>query len=130
MLPADPAAPSVLRDRMRAWLDQHGWPAEGSADLVLAVNEAVSNAVDHAYPDDDATATVDVQLRVVAAEGHRWIEAVVRDHGRWQPPPATRTSGGHGLPVMRACTAALRIDTGPDGTRVYLSSHPVPARAW
>lgn len=42
----------LVRARLRRWLGELGWPAEDAEDIVLAVNEAVSNVVEHAYSGD------------------------------------------------------------------------------
>ena len=44
-LPADPIAPSVARHRIRRWLTGSCWPPGQQEDIVLAVSEAVSNAI-------------------------------------------------------------------------------------
>jgi anti-sigma regulatory factor (Ser/Thr protein kinase) len=48
-LPADPITSSVTRQRVREWLAAWSWPADQLDDIVLAVSEAVSNAIEHAY---------------------------------------------------------------------------------
>jgi hypothetical protein len=50
-LAADPVVASMARDRVRQWLTALGWPAGQCDDIVLAVSEAVGNAIEHAYCD-------------------------------------------------------------------------------
>jgi hypothetical protein len=48
-LPADPISIPMARAQVRRWLAEFSWPAVKLDDIVLAVSEAVSNAVEHAY---------------------------------------------------------------------------------
>ena len=48
-LPADPVSISVARVGLRRWLAGWSWPADQIDDIVLAVSEAASNAIEHAY---------------------------------------------------------------------------------
>jgi anti-sigma regulatory factor (Ser/Thr protein kinase) len=51
-----PAVPESLRQARAGfteWLAGLEWPADGVIDLILAVNEAVANVIDHAYPTAD-----------------------------------------------------------------------------
>lgn len=129
LLPAEPAGPSLIRHRVSRWLAHHGWPDEDRDDLVLAVNEAAANVVDHAYPNGDGVGMIDVEARIVpAAPGERAVEITVTDHGHWLTRARPRPNGGHGLKVMRACTSSLIIHNGADGTRVFMRSRSVPQR--
>lgn len=146
-LPADPVSSSVARDRLRRWLEVLGWPPAQSEDIVLAVSEAVSNAAEHAYPADPADRErvleaagrvdrgVDLYAHASAHAGLRHVTVVVRDHGRWRPPPDDDEFRRRGIPMMRACMdrvaiTALEHDDGASaGTRVVLRSRPVPTRA-
>ena len=88
------------------------------ADLKLAVTEACSNAVRHAYP---ATAPGEIELEVVAGDDR--LELVVRDHGTGiaLPLPAPTglfERGGMGLPIIRAVVDELEIRPGRHGGTV------------
>jgi hypothetical protein len=48
-VPAADRTPRRVRGELRQWLAALGWPEEQAQDAVLAVDEAVSNAVEHAY---------------------------------------------------------------------------------
>lgn len=125
---AVPAAASIVRDRLRAWLAGLGWPEAELDDVVLAVHEAVSNSVEHGYAGTEA-GDVDVAgTRTVDGDGQR-VRVVVRDEGRWRPPsdPGYR---GRGIAVMRGCMADVDLNPGTGGTEVSMVSRPVPtARA-
>ena len=47
--PADPHCLSQVRSAVRTWLAPLGFASDTIEDIVLATNEAASNAIDHAY---------------------------------------------------------------------------------
>jgi anti-sigma regulatory factor (Ser/Thr protein kinase) len=53
VLPAVPESLRHARNQLTRWLAGLGWPANGVVDLILAVNEAVADVVDHAHPAAD-----------------------------------------------------------------------------
>jgi anti-sigma regulatory factor (Ser/Thr protein kinase) len=125
-LPADPGAPAAARARISAWLSACGWPPAPQEDLVLALSEAVSNAVEHGYgvrPGVVAPPGVVEVAAEVLAEGR--VEIIVRDRGGWRSPSQLRSHRRHGIPIMRACVAECVIDGTPFGTTVVLRSHPL-----
>lgn len=136
VLAADWIAPSVARDHVRTWLRAHHWSPSHTDDLVLAVNEAVSNSIEHGYgllPELDTPSpsserpTVDVHARLdTDPDGSRRVEFTVRDRGRWLAPRNGASTRGHGVRIMRACVEDVHVDSGPDGTTVVLHSRPMP----
>ena len=145
-LPADPSCLKAVRTRTRAWLVAAGWPDQDADDVVYAVSEAASNAVEHAYPPGPHPLDRNGRgpgLRIAGtvlgdASNGFCAEVRVRDHGRWRPPPADPGHRGRGLVVMRSSLASVAIRTGPAGTEVVLLSPrlarlrpdrvPVPSR--
>lgn len=126
-LAASLAAPSVVRQFFRDWLRELRWPDQDSEDLVLAVSEAVSNVVDHAYP-TGAPGDVLVEAWCRPGEnGDRFVEIRVHDRGTWRPPPIWHENRRRGLQLMRACTSAMRVKGTERGTVVELVSRPARA---
>jgi anti-sigma regulatory factor (Ser/Thr protein kinase) len=131
-LAADWISPSVARDRVRAWLRANGWSPAHIDDLVLAVNEAISNSIEHGYEigPDDAPSMATVQIHGMihrASDGSRHAELTIRDNGTWRPPTDDdHTTRGQGLRLMRACVDHLVIDGHPHGTTVIMHSRPTP----
>jgi anti-sigma regulatory factor (Ser/Thr protein kinase) len=123
MLVADTAAPSRVRRRFRRWLDGLGWPRDQRDDILMAVDEATANVVDHAYPGRRA-GPVHIVARLLAGglRGHRHVEIAVRDWGRWQPVPADRGYRGRGLAMMKAFMHRVDLRCRDDGTEVLLRS--------
>jgi anti-sigma regulatory factor (Ser/Thr protein kinase) len=104
---------------------------DAEADLVLAVNEAAANAIDHAYRTDTDTGDGTGDGRVVV-EVFFWTEpgAVlleVVDHGRWRPPGSPTAGGGRGIAIMQRLVDAVLIHHDACGTRVLLR-HTLPGR--
>ena len=85
------------------------------ADLLIAVGEASTNAVEHAYGPDGGTVTVHMELQPPN------VLATVRDTGRWRPPHGV--GRGRGILFMRNCSDDLRIDHGQSGTTVVIRRH-------
>jgi len=128
-LPADPIVISVARHQVQRWLVGLSWPPDQLEDIVLAVSEAVSNAVEYAYLDQPRD-VVEVHGGVEETpDEQRRVTVVVRDHGRWRPAPADTENRRRGIPLMRACMDTVTIgqpDDGRAGTWVVLRSRAVP----
>jgi anti-sigma regulatory factor (Ser/Thr protein kinase) len=125
VLPATPVSASLVRQRTRAWLDALSWPPLQADDLVVAVNEAVANVIDHAYRDRPEPGDVHVYAWSIwegTGSGSRRIVVAVTDHGRWRPLPADPGHRGRGLPMIRACTDSVLIERAAGGTSVIMSS--------
>ncbi|MBV9012383.1 MAG: ATP-binding protein [Pseudonocardiales bacterium] len=127
-LPADPVAPSVARQQVREWLAAWSWPADQSDDIMLAVSEAVSNAIEYAYL-EQPPGVVDIRGGVeTTPDGGQRATITVRDHGRWRPAPCDDENRRRGIPLMHACMATVAITQPNDrpGTQVVLRSKPLP----
>jgi anti-sigma regulatory factor (Ser/Thr protein kinase) len=110
-----PALPWLLKDirmAMRRWLLAVGAAPHAVADLLVAVGEACTNAVEHAYGPDGGTVTVHLELQPPD------VLATVRDAGRWRPRGDDHQ--GRGTQFMHNCSDELRIDHGPTGTNVLI----------
>ena len=127
-LPAVPASARAARNAVRGWLRGHRWPEEDADDVVLAVNEAVANVIDHAYP-PGRPGRVHLAGRVVRAADRRsrTAQISVTDRGSWNRAHRTTTGAehrGHGLAVMGGCVAEVHLQRSPAGTSVLLVSFP------
>ena len=127
-LAAVPAAARAARVAVRGWLQGHRWPEEDADDVVLAVNEAVANVIDHAYP-PGRPGSVHLEGRVVRAadDRSRSAQISVTDRGSWNRAHRTTTGAehrGHGLAVMGGCVAEVHLQRSPAGTSVLLVSFP------
>jgi anti-sigma regulatory factor (Ser/Thr protein kinase) len=116
--------PSVLARRFPAQADQVG-PARrevaayarehGAIDpdgIALAVSEAVTNAVVHAYIDAPAPGEVEVVAKRLPDDG---IEIHVSDDGRGLMPRRDSPGLGVGLPLVAKLAQRFRVETRPGG---------------
>ena len=86
------------------------------SDLKLAVTEACTNAVVHAYPDGEGP------LEVAAYVGDERLLLVVRDEGRGIVPRTDSPGLGLGLPLIATLAEALELGTDDaDRTEVRMT---------
>jgi PAS domain S-box-containing protein len=118
-LASQPASAVAVRRRLQPFLRRLGFQDSVTRDVLLAVSEAVTNAIEHPQNRTEDHFEVDVDV------GDDQLCVVVRDFGRWKHPehPSDR---GRGLPLMKALMQ-VDVEAGPDGTRVTLGV-PLPAR--
>jgi serine/threonine-protein kinase RsbW len=129
-----PAVSSSLRPARVAlakWLTILRWPADDADDVIMAVSEAVSNVIDHAYP---ATRRGPVQLHGWCRSGStpdsRRVTVTVTDRGDWGREHRTVDPAGHrghGFAVMSGCTAEMYVQRSAGGTTFILVSNDAPA---
>ena len=127
---AEPAAAARSRRVMRHWLGSLcGLAAvcDVGEDLVLAVNEAISNSVEHAYGGGPGTVRLRARLRPCdgMAPGHGPCDRVearveINDHGRWREPPDDPGFRGRGLMMAEASVDHMGIECSATGTTVTL----------
>jgi anti-sigma regulatory factor (Ser/Thr protein kinase) len=88
-------------------------------DLQLAVGEAVSNGVEHAYREDAAELpTVEVDLELRSRGALEVVAVTVIDHGRWRPVPGLPGYRGRGLALIERLSRQFQLSTSVHGTRV------------
>lgn len=127
-LPADgPARLNELRSWLDRWFQRLRWPDWARTDVILALNEVCTNAIQHAYrrtrPGD-----VEVTATLRSNELARYLVVTVRDWGRWHEPAPIVAGRGRGLLVAYRCLSRLDIRCEPIGSTVIMVSNPVPAR--
>jgi serine/threonine-protein kinase RsbW len=110
-LPAAPEAVRQLRARVTAFAEAEGAPPELQDAVALAVSEAVTNVVLHAYPGAREAGAVRVRCRV--AEEQLVVE--VGDDGVGMARRDDSPGVGHGLAMVGAVVEALEIAPGPHG---------------
>lgn len=118
-MPAVAEQLAEIRRRLADWLQPIGVSAAQVADIVLVVNEACTNCIEHAYRDVDAGA-----ILVDASHEYGQIVIDVIDQGAWKAPPTQPSTRGHGLPIMRAMSAGVDVKSSSEGTTVRLRFDP------
>jgi DNA-binding response OmpR family regulator/serine phosphatase RsbU (regulator of sigma subunit)/anti-sigma regulatory factor (Ser/Thr protein kinase) len=107
-------AASEIRRRLGPWLSARSFDAQAAGNALVAVSEAVANAVEHSgiSPND--------QVTVRARLGSGRLDVTIRDTGRWRH---TREdpSRGFGLKLMHSFMDTVKIDRRSDGTRIELT---------
>jgi anti-sigma regulatory factor (Ser/Thr protein kinase) len=112
-----------IRRRLAGWLRAADVPDELAADIVLVVNEACSNSVEHAYRGHSVGTML---LEVDAVEGE--VHARIRDWGSWKKPAVNPGYGGRGLILIRAISDSVELDCTPAGTTIDIDFR-LPAAA-
>jgi anti-sigma regulatory factor (Ser/Thr protein kinase) len=107
------AAPKHVADARRAVAEYAR--AHGVADVhavTLAVSEAVSNAVVHAYTTVESGGDVEVAARRHPDDG---LEVVVSDHGQGMKPRPDSPGTGLGLPLIARLAERFEIEPRQGG---------------
>lgn len=113
---AEPPQLHGLRDRLAEWLRAIVPSSELIDRIVLAMNEAVTNAVTHAY-----RGSAPGSVRVTADVTPDDILCVsVADQGTWRPARPTEGIGGRGVLMMQECVDRVLIERTSRGTTVTL----------
>ena len=102
-----------VRNSIRTWLESQDLPSGVKDDLLLALGEAATNVVRHAYPEG---APGEMGIRVSSRDETLAVEVV--DQGSWRDPSSGSGSPGLGLGIIRSLTREFRVDRGPAGTSV------------
>jgi serine/threonine-protein kinase RsbW len=106
---------SMARRRLRDWLTLDV-ASDLLDDLVLAVYEAMTNAVEHGYADQPHRPG---SVRLQARRGSGQVQITVADEGSWRASTGQRFRG-RGLALMRLLTHDVHIVSGHGGTVVRL----------
>jgi serine/threonine-protein kinase RsbW len=113
-LPARSENLSAVRHAVSEFAASLGADDETIVDLRLAVNEACSNVVRHAYDDDPGAMTVE------ARPMGRYLLVVVEDCGRGMAKASRDPGAGLGLRVASAVSSSFEVRRTVGGTEVRL----------
>lgn len=124
--PAHPHQLAPIHAETRRWLEPLGLSDDTEQAFVRAVDEAVSNAVEHACAPvttddvtiDDAASDELVELTFWTEDRTTCIEIV--DHGRWRSPDVVISSRCSGFAMMTQLVESVLIHYDVRGTRVLL----------
>jgi serine/threonine-protein kinase RsbW len=125
VLPAAPENVVVARQAITGLCEGLGFPSRATDDVRLAVTEACTNVVVHAYAADTAAAQLEVEANAVDQDLH----ITVRDQGRGMGVFTGAAGLGLGLPLIAALTRAVEMRAGPDGvgTEIAMTFSKDPA---
>jgi anti-sigma regulatory factor (Ser/Thr protein kinase) len=123
-MPALPDAVGVARQALTGVCEVLGYDARATGDVRLAVSEAATNVVAHAYRDQDEPGELEVSVEVAALE----LTVIVSDRGMGIAPRVEGGGLGLGLPLIAALTRRAEIvDHEGGGTRVSMTFAPSDA---
>jgi serine/threonine-protein kinase RsbW len=116
-LPARPENVAVVRHVLGAFAEALHLPYEVVEDMRLAVTEACTNVVRHAYDDEDPG-----RLEIIIRPEGDVLQVIVSDSGRGIGPSPDTAGPGLGLPLIAALVDSLEIQHAPRaGSRLAMS---------
>ena len=117
-MPARPEGVGVVRQALAGMADALDFDPTVLADMKMAVTEACTNVVVHAYDDEG-------MLEVEMLAGEDGLTIVVRDYGNGIQPRPTRSAApalGLGLPLIAALSDAFELrGSAGSGTEVRMT---------
>src|SRR3954451_17175910 len=102
-VPAQPSSVRELRKCVVEFASALGF--EQTGPIALAVSEAATNAVIHAYRDSEPG-----EIRMVACDKDDRLVVVVRDYGGGMMPRADSPGLGLGLPMISTMANDLQVE--------------------
>jgi anti-sigma regulatory factor (Ser/Thr protein kinase) len=112
-----PAVPSSVPELRRLLLSRIGGRGFDTASVSLAVTEAITNVVRHAYPQADGPVTLSAE-----ASGDELV-VVIQDEGNWSDADAARSNDpgmGIGLALIRELSSSVRFQPTMTGTTITI----------
>jgi anti-sigma regulatory factor (Ser/Thr protein kinase) len=125
-VPARAENVALARQALAGVIDALRTPPALAADIKIAVTEAATNAVLHAYPDGDGP----LELHVLVA-GAR-LDVIVSDRGVGLDPLGAgddTPASGFGLSLIAALSGSFAVSSSAEGTRVRMSFDSNPDEA-
>jgi anti-sigma regulatory factor (Ser/Thr protein kinase)/putative methionine-R-sulfoxide reductase with GAF domain len=117
-LRADPKILAEIRLVLRRWLRHQGADDSQTMEITLAVSEACTNAIEHAY----SPAPAEFTLRATAHDDQ--MTFVVTDAGRWRAPRGQ--DRGRGLTIIRAAMDEVEVNSSDIGTEIVMRRRLTP----
>src|SRR2546426_7274101 len=124
IIPADESRLSELRDFISRLGAQFGLQPRAVANVRLAVDEACTNVIQHAYAGKPGDLAIEV------SERRGWLEIRILDHGepfdgKVEPPDLgqyveDRRKGGFGIYLMQRLMDEVRYSPGSEGNEWLL----------
>jgi PAS domain S-box-containing protein len=107
---------SDIRHQLASWLQSAAVPDEQIADIVLSVNEACANSIEHGYRDRKPG-----KVRIDGENDGARVHLKITDGGSWKPASTDPGVRGRGLLLIRAVSDWLEMDCTASGTTVDMS---------
>jgi anti-sigma regulatory factor (Ser/Thr protein kinase) len=118
---ASPEAAHVIRGEMAAIARECGLSDEQVGDVKLAVSEAATNAIQHAYAGREPG---DVAAAAYVENGK--LRIVISDEGQGIQPRVDSPGLGLGLPLIASVASSVDVVSEGSGTEIHIT-FPCPA---
>jgi serine/threonine-protein kinase RsbW len=119
-VPATPEGIGTVRRAMADFAADAGASAATLAEVRLAVSEAVTNAVRHAYDDGARPGEIRATARVQGAGAQRRLVLTISDDGPGVRPRSDSPGLGLGLSLMTQMTDSLDIVNDEPGATIRM----------
>ncbi|MCE7002911.1 ATP-binding protein [Kibdelosporangium philippinense] len=113
---ADPSKLGSARQEINRWASKLDLDVALTQDIVLALDEATTNAIEHAYLNRAGP----VALFAGCDRSRHCAWAVVSDSGTWRTPRTEPSTRGRGLLLMAALADEFDVTSTASGTTVVL----------
>ncbi|GLW81997.1 ATP-binding protein [Actinokineospora globicatena] len=111
----------TVRNHVRVWLADLGVAIETARNIVMATDEAVTNAIEHRFrpESEDGAVTLTVHARA------KTIVVTVAEDGSWQLPAQGNkpVDGGFNLPLLRVLADEVQLRHA-DGRSTLVAHFP------
>jgi anti-sigma regulatory factor (Ser/Thr protein kinase) len=118
VLAATPISVTRSRRELARWLQTLALDPDQIDEILLAVNEAVTNAIEHGSRCDESK-----RVSIRASVRDRAVTATVKDTGRWIPVDhgaAARNHRGRGLILILELADDVDIVRSAEGTQITM----------
>jgi serine/threonine-protein kinase RsbW len=127
-MPARPETIATVRRALEAVAEERGLPQRMVEDMRLAVTEACTNVVRHAYDEGEGLGGGAMRVELRPYDGG--MHVVVEDRGRGTGASPDHDGPGLGLPIIAALASELEIQQAPgEGSRLAMSFSPTAIEA-
>jgi anti-sigma regulatory factor (Ser/Thr protein kinase) len=113
--PSSPPGVGAMRRQVAAFAERAGMDEDGIGSVRLAVSEAATNAVVHAYRESEG----ELQVRAFVADGE--LVVIVCDNGLGLAPRPDSPGLGLGMPLMASVTSSFRVVSDGVGTQIHMA---------
>ena len=127
-VPADPAAMFIVRALVGKISEKIGFAADESDKLVLAVDEACTNVIRHAYGQ-----SIHERIIVTLTLGPDYFEVMIRDFGSGADPSKFQgrdldqvRPGGLGIHFIKSAVDKIEYDAPPGGGMLLKMTKFIP----
>jgi PAS domain S-box-containing protein len=110
--PARASELGTMRRIMSAWLETAGVPRDDIALIAVAVSEAATNSIEHAYGKQEGW------VEIEASRDADDVVIAVRDGGRWRPK--AQSGGGRGLGLIGRLMDEFELRRTDQGTEIMM----------